>query len=380
MINSIIVHNILAGPGLTDISPASNLWHIRNYETVSKKVYVLAMGSRLNGKKIIRKGNTIVISLGSGSTSKDIFLSIFFLFKFVRRIKPELTISYEQVFLWWTLLLTKIFTKTISLAIPIALPEQIYLVTGKSLSRILPIWLERISRDWSFRMVNKIVTTKNLGDYRRWLLSDHIAKRKTIVLNSLPEEAPSFNYILNRREKRVVPDDSDCYHLFVTARLEKEKLIDHAILALAELAKRSSKYRLTIVGGGSMHDELIKMAKEKGLSEYISFEGYKNTLEIIEYYKRMHVFLSPYTGGAFREAALMSIPIVAYNHDWIKGALVPDVEYAAVEFLNYVHMADQIERVIKDNEFADLLVRNMSVKAEELWMLKNVSKEFDAFL
>ena len=377
---SVILHNLLAGPGVTDISPDSNLWHVRNYEAVAGRVYVVFLGFRIKDKKVIRRGNTICIAIGAGSTLKDIFLSPFKLYKLTRRIKPDMTITYEQVFLWWTLVFVRLFSRVVNIMIPIALPSKIYEITGRSLSGRLPIWVEKILRRWSFRSVTKVVTTRNLGDYKKWLLNDRVAKRKTVIMNKLPEEAPSINFLSNLNQKRSIPSPrSESYNIITVGRLQKEKLIDHAILALAELVKKDTRYRLSIIGDGEERKNLQELAESIQVSAYVKFEGYLNTAQIIAYYKDMHLFLSPYTGGALREAALWGLPIVAYNTDWIKDELKPDEEYAAAEFLNYQQLAGKIEQIIKDPVFAQQLVVNMSVKAEKLWTLTGVDKEFDVF-
>ncbi len=377
---SIILHNLFAGPGVKDVSSDSNLWHVRNYEAVSEKVYVLLLAFKIKNKKVIRKGKTIIIAVGTSSTIVNIFLSPFKLVKFVLRLKPKLTITYEQVFLWWTLIFVKLFTKTINILIPIALPHKIYEITGKSLSLKLPIWFEKILRNWSFRSVTKIVTTKNLGDYKKWLLNDKIAKNKTLIFNKLPEEVPSVNFVSNINKCREpISLNSKTYNLITIGRLQSEKLIDHTILAVTQLIKRDNRYRLTIIGDGDEKDKLMELVRKNQVCEYVKFEGYKNTLEIIEYCKSMHVFVSPYTGGALREAALLRLPIVAYNTDWIKNELLPNEEYAAAEFLNYQQMADKIEQVILDSDYAKKIVNNMFNKAKELWTPDGLDKEFERF-
>lgn len=377
---SVILQNLLAGPGVKDTSPDSNLWHVRNYEAVADRVFVLFLGFRKGGKKVLRRGNTIIIAVGTGSNAKDIFLSPFKLYKFVKRLKPAMTITYEQVFLWWTLLFVRLLTRTVNIMIPIALPAKIYEITGKSLSGRLPIWFEKIFRRWSFRMVTKVVTTKNLGDYKKWLLNDRIGKKKAVIMNKLPEEAPSINFLSNINRQRAVPSaDSPAYNLVTVGRLQKEKLIDHTILAMAELVKKDPRYKLYIIGDGEERQNLEELVKKNMLTQQVEFKGYLNTAQIIEHCKEMHVFLSPYTGGALREAALLNLPIVAYNTDWIKDELKPDIEYAAVEFLNYKQMAGQVNRVITDQAFTGMLVSNMAEKAKILWTLTGLDKEFEVF-
>ncbi len=378
---SLILHNLLAGPGVKDTSADSNLWHVRNYEAVADRVYVVFLANRIKGKNVLRNGRTVIIAAGSGSLWKDIFLSPFRLSRLVRRLHPDLTVSYEQVFLWWTLRWVRWFTRTRNWMIPIALPDKIYEITGRSLSGKLPIWFEKTLRRWSMRSVTSIITTKSLGDYKKWLLSDKVASRKTMVLDKLPEEAPSLNFLSHLQDKRTYADaSSPNVNLVLIGRLRPEKLTDHAILALAELAAKDRRYRLYIIGEGEEKENLKKLAAEKGVGNLVFFEGYRNTSQIIEFYKGMHVFVSPYTGGALREAALLKLPIVAYNTDWIRDELVPDLEYAAAEFLNYRDLAGKIERIIEDPGYRDRLVNHMFVKAQERWTLQGVKEVFENVL
>lgn len=373
-----ILHNLLGGPGVTDISPSSNLWHVRNYEIVSEKVYAVFLANKIDGKNIIRNGNTIVIAVGTGSLTKDIILSPFKLYKLVKRLKPQLNISYEQIFLWWNILLVRWFNKTKNILIPIAIPEKLYEITGKSFSGRFPIWFEKILRRWSFRAAAKVVTANTLPAYVEWLNGIRQAKKKLVVFEKLPETGPSINYILNMGKNREFSDNkSPVFNLISIGRLSSEKMIGHTILALAELVKRDKRFELYIIGEGAEKEKLEKLTVELGVVEHVHFEGYKNTIEIIDICSRMHVMLSPYTGGALREAALLKLPIVAYNTDWIIEGLEKDVEYGSAEYKNYKEMADKAEMVVKNPAFAEKLVSNMYRKAERLWTPFGLDKEFE---
>lgn len=380
MSKAVLVYNLLAGPGVSDPSKESNMWHVRNYEFVFDKVYVLFLASTLEDKKVIRNGKTIAIAIGSKSLFGNIFFSPFRLYRIAKRVNPSLLVTYEQVFVWWILFKVNLFRRIPNMLIPIAFPETVYKTTGKSLSQKLPIWFEKILRRWSFRKADKIVTTKNLDEYQDWLLSDRIAAPKTIIFNKLPEEIPPFIFLKNAGARNVEKlKQANTFNLLIIGRLLKEKLTDHAILALAELLSKDKRYRLSIIGEGEQQKELEDLAKKLNIREFIRFEGYKNSKEIIEVYSNTHVVVSPYTGGSLRETALLKVPIAAYATDWLIKTLVADKEYAAAEFLNYKQLAEQIEKLASNYDCAIKLAENMYCKAVDLWTPQGLKDEYETF-
>lgn len=93
--------------------------------------------------------------------------------------------------------------------------------------------------------------------------------------------------------KREEKDISEINILFVS-RLIERKGLQFVIPGLHELIENSDKkVKLTVVGEGPYRRQLESLAKENHVDNYISFEGYKNKLEILEYYQNADLFILP---------------------------------------------------------------------------------------
>lgn len=78
--------------------------------------------------------------------------------------------------------------------------------------------------------------------------------------------------------------------VLMASRLEKEKNIDMAIDAFAEVLKMRQNVGLVIVGDGSQRGLLQKKVRDLGIEGSVVFLGWQN--DVITYYKTCDIFLS----------------------------------------------------------------------------------------
>lgn len=106
--------------------------------------------------------------------------------------------------------------------------------------------------------------------------------------------------------------DSDKNILFVS-RLIKGKGLQHIIPRMQEVYEKTGA-KLTIVGDGPYREELEKITRETGNSQYVSFVGKKNKLELYPYYDQADLFILPSESegmpNVVLEAMSMGCPIV----------------------------------------------------------------------
>ena len=100
--------------------------------------------------------------------------------------------------------------------------------------------------------------------------------------------------------------------MVMMSRLEKEKNIFMAILAMKKVVKIFPKTGLIVVGGGSLQKTLRQQARRAGLEENIIFKKWTN--DPVTYYKTADLFLSTSDyegyGLTLAEAILSHCPIL----------------------------------------------------------------------
>jgi len=370
----LLIFNLAQGPGTNDLSPESNSWYLKNYESYFDEVQHLALMGQ--NKEAVINGKSGFYFRGSGNTVRDILLSPFRLYKFVKTFKPDFIITYDQLWTWWTIVFVRLFTKTRTYLVPMTFPEQMYKVTGKALSGRLPIWFERILLGLTYRSCFKVITSFNLGNYINWMRGNHIINKKLIIVDSLPESVifPSFmkrlNEISGKMESRNFRNGG--IKLIYVGRLHSEKMTDHLVKAISIVRKSVSDVNLIVIGQGPDKENLVSLAKELGVDDIVKFQDYVTHYQLPDYLFSADVFVSPSTGHAFREAAMCGLPIVAYNIDWVKGFLIPGENFYGIDSMDYEKFAEGIIDVARDSDCREKLSVNVKSFAEQYWSSKNL--------
>jgi glycosyltransferase involved in cell wall biosynthesis len=359
-----------------DLSPQSNLWYVQRYENYFDEVtHVFLAGKR--SEKIIRNGKMSYVSLGSGNNKRDLLLSPYRLYKFAKEYKPYTYLTYDQVWLFWVAILIKLLLRAKVYLLPITYPEGMYKITKKSLTTVLPIWFERLLLSLSYRMADKVVTTKNAGSAAEWISANPLMRRKMIVADSLPESIPTkifFDALGKAEEERNKTSPNGKFKLIYVGRFHPEKSVDHLIKMMALLKERNVSAHLTLIGDGSARELLENLSKELNLTEDIEFMGWRTNSELPRYLLGADAFVSPLTGGSLREAALCGLPVIAYDLDWIQGLLKDEETFLAVAPGDYREMADKVTKLIGDETLKRRLSENLKTLAWSIWSDVNIEK------
>lgn len=374
MSKKLLIFNHAQGPGTIDLSPESNSWYLKNYESYFDEVQHLSLMGK--NKEAVINGKSGYYFRGTGNTVKDLLLSPFRLYKYVKKYNPDFIITYDQLWSWWTIVFVRLFTKTRTYLVPMTFPEQIYKVTGKAISGRLPIWLERILLGLTYRSCYKVITSFNLGNYINWMQGNHIINKKLIIVDSLPESVifPAFMKRLNEISGKVQSRNfrNGGIKLIYVGRLHSEKMTDHLVKAISIVRESIPDVNLIVIGQGPDKDNLVSLAKQLGVDDIVKFQDYVTHSHLPDYLLLADIFVSPCTGHAFREAAMCGLPIVAYNIDWIKGFLISGKNFFGVEYLDYKKFANGIIDVAKDSDFREKLSVNVKSFAERYWSSNNL--------
>jgi glycosyltransferase involved in cell wall biosynthesis len=351
----------------------SNAWYIRHYEVYFDKVYMVYL--RGTAHEPLVQGRTTLVALGTGRSKLDFLLAPFRLYKFAKKTKPTVYITSDQIWSWWISWAMQLFLGARIYLMPQFMPEQIYKSSKRSVSMIFPIWLERMLIWLSFFFANRVLTGNCFGNYTHWLLSNPIARRKTIVAETLPEALPPPAFIekvkaLNGIRSQASLGQDEDINLIYVGRLQHQKLVDDLIRMMPLLTEQTpdqSSVILTLVGDGPEREYLEKLVDELNVRPVVNFAGQVRNEDLPEYLLRSHVYVSPLTGMSLREAALCGLPIVAYDMDWLHGFLKHEETALMIPPGNYNELARQVARLSRDNELRQRLSRNIKELAGRLW-------------
>ncbi|WP_341735702.1 glycosyltransferase family 4 protein [Microcoleus sp. CAWBG640] len=163
--------------------------------------------------------------------------------------------------------------------------------------------------------------------------------------------------------------DASVINLLFVGRLVPYKCADIVIEAMGRLDPViKNKIRLTIVGDGPERNNLENRVQELKLGEIVSFAGWVNQQETLDYYKKADIFCFPsireFGGAVVMEAMACGLPCIVANNGGI-GEYVNEetgfkIEPNSREYLTE-ELTSKIQLLVED----DRLRESMSAKAME---------------
>jgi glycosyltransferase involved in cell wall biosynthesis len=340
-----------------------NAWYVRHYEAYFDRVYVAyVFGSP---HQPVASGTTTLVSLGTGRGTKiDLALAPYRLYQFARRIKPTHYISHDIVYSWWVCKLVKALLGAKVFLMPVCIPEEIYAITGRSMSGFLPIWLEREFIFYSFSSADKVLTALNFERMARYLSSISSIRKKLIIIDVLPDPLPSKGFFekLETADKKIERNDFVLVHV---GRLHREKMVEDLIAMMASL--RGLNVKLNLIGDGPEKTRLEGLASELDVKRMVNFVGSVSNEDLPDHLLAADVYVSPYTASALREAALCGLPIIAYDMGGGHAQLEHEKNALLVPCRDHKEMARQVVRLMRDRELRGRLSRNAKELAWRIW-------------
>lgn len=180
------------------------------------------------------------------------------------------------------------------------------------------------------RIANRFLTIKDIVGVKAKIItsllgydvSGYVKQYGPQVYDRLKKESAAFVVMSNNMKERVIAHGFDLEKLNVISffgagadqylfeerhyksgetiqlvsvgRFVEKKGFDDILRALAILKEKTSKkFLCNIIGGGPLENNLRQMTDELGLNDVVSFRGYMKVEDILEYYKKMHIYLQP---------------------------------------------------------------------------------------
>ncbi len=158
-------------------------------------------------------------------------------------------------------------------------------------------------------------------------------------------------------------------NLLFVGRLVPYKCADVVIESIGKLDQAiQSKIRLTIVGDGSERNNLENRVKELNLAEIVSFAGWVNQSETLDYYRKADIFCFPsireFGGAVVIEAMACGLPCIVANNGGI-GEYVNEETGFKIEPISREYLTQELTSKIKMLVEDHKLRESMSAKAIE---------------
>lgn len=174
-----------------------------------------------------------------------------------------------------------------------------------------------------------------------------VAGERIAVVHNGTEPAP-------RVEATRTPYRSLC----VVGRLVPHKRIEHALDVVVALREQWPNLRLTVVGDGWWHDQLVEYSAKVGASDLVTFAGHVSEIQKHEIYARSWIMLLPSLkegwGLVVGEAGSHGVPTVAYAaaggtresvHHGTSGILVDDEDGFTAAVARLLEDGELLERL-----------------------------------
>ena len=163
--------------------------------------------------------------------------------------------------------------------------------------------------------------------------------------------------------------DASLINLLFVGRLVPYKCADIVIEAIGRLDPvLKDRIRLTIVGDGPERNNLENRVQELKLGEIVSFTGWVNQQETLDYYRKADIFCFPsireFGGAVVMEAMACGLPCIVANNGGI-GEYVNEETGFKIEPNSREYLTEELTSKIKLLVEDDRLRESMSAKAME---------------
>ena len=163
--------------------------------------------------------------------------------------------------------------------------------------------------------------------------------------------------------------DASYINLLFVGRLVPYKCADIVIESIGKLDQAiQNKIRLKIVGDGQERNHLENRVKELNLGEIVSFAGWVNQQETLDYYRKADIFCFPsireFGGAVVIEAMACGLPCIVANNGGI-GEYVTEETGFKIEPISREYLTQELTNKIKILVEDDQLRKSMSAQAIE---------------
>jgi glycosyltransferase involved in cell wall biosynthesis len=212
--------------------------------------------------------------------------------------------------------------------------------------------------------------------YKKELLAMGIDESKVFVAQNTINVEKILSFCAENKRART----EEYVNFLSVGVLIKDKNLDPAIRAVSRLIREGFKIHFTIVGKGTIIEELRRLVREEEMDENIFLSGYVSDTEITSYFLNADVFIMPGTGGlAINEAMAYGLPVISTVAD---GTIIDLLQegrngYFLNESAGVEHIYDVCKKILLKSKSDLMEMGNLSRQiVSEKATLKNMVDNF----
>ena len=345
-----------------------NAEYVRHYETYFDEIHSVFIYGFF--QETVKRGKVIWRSLGSKRHGLDLLVAPIRILRAALKAKATAFSTSDLVFSWWSMSLIRLVLRRRVVLVPICYPEEIYSVGGRSVTGVLPIWLERLFIRLSFLAASSIVISKHNRTSIGWLRGHWSSARKVQIIDVIPEQYPApalLTELLATAETKRAPHRPPC--LLYVGRLHWQKLVFELVDLMSELAQRGVQARLIVAGDGPDMHAMQERARSRNVTESIEWLGAVAHDDLGAVYGRSDIFISTVTGTALREAAFSRLPVVGYDLRFFEGLLQHEHNALLVPVHDVPALATEVVRAMTEHDLRERIARQLHADILSRWNL-----------
>jgi glycosyltransferase involved in cell wall biosynthesis len=150
-----------------------------------------------------------------------------------------------------------------------------------------------------------------------------------------------------------------CIRFICVSRLEKSKMVDHAILAMKIFGKENLNFKLFIIGDGRERNHLEALVNSEKLSQNVIFLGNRSQKWIAGAFNCVDINIAPLCGRSLLEASLAGLPSVAYDLDWHSEIVINNQTGFLVSPLNIDELSAKSLLLASNQDLRKIMSINM---------------------
>lgn len=171
--------------------------------------------------------------------------------------------------------------------------------------------------------------------------------------------------------------DSNFINIGIVGRITEVKGHIHLINAVKRLPDLD-RLRILVLGDGPLKNTLVDYCQRSGLSERISFLGFKDNVH--EYISQLDIFVMPSLHEglpyALLEAMCLRVPIIASNVGGISEILENNTDSILIEPSDPEMIANAIRALVENKDMGKRLQENAFKKVTENFMIGKMVNEY----
>lgn len=348
-----------------------------------------------------RIGNVNVYRVGIGGSIDKI------IFPILGTIRAFRLMSHNQYDLFWPMMVTyssgvpyivnmirkMVGKKPIPIVLSLQEGDSEEHIRGKSFGIAGVVW----------RIILFPITIFLPSQFRRlgligvsWALALKRSAHVTAISNYLAKQAVAYGYTgkvslvrngvdieLFSRElsvaesselKRTLGKNEGDIFLITTGRLVIKNAVDDIIKAMALLP---ANVKFISIGRGPLESELRELAKKLKVEDRVRFIDFVPQKDLPPYLQISDIFVRPSLseglGNSFLEAMAAGIPVIATQVGGIPDFLIDGQTGLFCEVKNPQSIAQKVEKLIKDRESRDYIIKNARKMVTEDYDWNNIS-------